>query len=147
MLNFIEFIQTGDEVYKEYLKKVCAKYDISYMELTIILFLGNNPKLDKASDIVSKRHIAKSHVSATVSSLIKKGLIKGEYTDKDHKSIHLKLTDEALIILKDGQKAQKEYLSIYTSDLSDDEKIFLKSILNRMEHNLLEKKKEIKNGR
>lgn len=147
MLDFIEFFQNGDEVYKEYLKPVYLKHDVTFMELTIILFLGNNPSLDKASDIVTKRHIAKSHVSATIKSLIDKGLIEGEFFDGDRKSIHLKLLDKSLPILRDGQNAQKEFLSIYTKDLSDEEIELLKSIFKKMENSLLEKKRELRNGK
>lgn len=147
MMNFIDFFQNSDEVYKEYLKPVCLKHNITFMELTIILFLGNNPSLDKASDIVEKRHIAKSHVSTTVMSLIEKELVKGEYFNGDRKSIHLKLLTKSLPILKDGQKAQRDFLSIYTMDLSDEEKDFLKSIFKKMENSLLEKKREIRNGK
>lgn len=147
MLNFIDFFQNGDEVYKEYLKPVYLKHDVTFMELTIILFLGNNPSLDKASDIVEKRHIAKSHVSATIKSLIDKELIKGEFLNGDRKSIHLKLLDKSLPILKDGQNVQKEFLSIYTKDLSDEEIKLLKSIFKKMESSLLEKKRELRDGK
>lgn len=146
-MNVIEFFEISDELYKEALKPVCSKYNVSYMEMTIILFLGNNPTLDKASDIVEKRHIAKSHVSSTIKTLMDKKLIEGQCYENDRRSIHLKLLPNALPILKDGQKAQRNHLAIYTKDLSVDEIAILKNIFDKMENNLLEKKREMKNGK
>lgn len=146
-MNFIEFFQLGDELYKETMMPICEKHNITYMELTIILFLGNNPKLDKACDIVEKRHIAKSHASSTIKSLMDKQLIKGECLENDRRSIHLKLLSSASKILKDGQKAQRDFLDIYTNNLSKKEIEVFKDILDKMENNLLARKMELKNGK
>lgn len=146
-MNFIEFFQLGDELYKETLMPICEKYNITYMELTIILFLGNNPKLDKACDIVEKRHIAKSHASSTIKSLMDKELLVGKCLDSDRRSIHLKLLPSANKILKDGQKAQRDFFDIYTRGLNDKEIETFKDILSKMENNLKVRKKELKNGK
>lgn len=147
MTNMIEFFQNSDEIYKDTLKPVCDKYNVTYMELTIILFLGNNPTLDKASDIVEKRHIAKSHASSSIRTLMDKELLVGKCLDSDRRSIHLKLLDSAKPILKAGQKAQKEFIDICTSDLSVEELSIIQNALNKMDKNLQTKRKELRNGK
>ena len=145
-MNIIEFFQLGDELYKNMMMPICEKHNITYMELTIILFLGNNPTLDKACDIVEKRHIAKSHASSTIKSLIDKQLIEGACLKCDRRSVHLKLLPNAYEIFKDGQAVQKEFFDIYTSELSNNEIEMLKNVLNKMENTLL-KRKVMKNGK
>ena len=146
-MNIYDFFRVSDELYKDTLKPICEKYKITYMELTIILFLGNNPGLDKASDLVNKRHIAKSHASASIKSLMDNGLIEGRCFENDRRSVHLELTKDAYKILKDGQVAQKEFVNSFLSGLSKDEKETLIYLLKKMETNLIERSKNLKNGK
>ena len=50
--------------------EVCAKHGLTRLETDILLFLANNPGYDTARDIVAVRMIAKSHVSASVETLL-----------------------------------------------------------------------------
>ena len=54
---------------------VLEKYQLTQLEIDILLFLANNPPFDTARDIVEKRHLAKSHVSAGVESLASRGAV------------------------------------------------------------------------
>ncbi len=146
-MNLFDFFKLSDEIYKEMLMPVCVKHNVTYIELTVILFLGNNPGLDKASDLVNTRHIAKSHASAAIKSLKDKRLIEGKSLENDRRSVHLNLTKKGDAILLDGQAAQKEFVNYIMSGMSKDEQKTLAYLFEKMETNLIERSKELRNGK
>ena len=146
-MTVIEFFESGNAVYQSILEPVCNEYDVTYMEMMILLFLANNPKMDKARDIVEKRHIAKSHASISIRSLMEKGYIEGKNLNGDKRSIHLSILPKAKKIVLAGQKAQKEYFKVLTKGFSKEELDILKSCMQKMKENLDGKEKEIKNGK
>ena len=56
-------------------KSVCEKYQLTQMEYDILMFLHNNPQHKTAADMVRIRKSTKSHVSASLQTLERKGLI------------------------------------------------------------------------
>lgn len=56
-------------------KSVCKKYQLTQMEYDILMFLHNNPQHKTAADMVRIRKSTKSHVSASLQTLERKGLI------------------------------------------------------------------------
>ncbi len=147
MVNVIDIFDAGTVVYQNLLDSVCKEYDVTYMELVILLFLANNPTMDKARDIVEKRHIAKSHASTSIRSLIDKGYIEGKNLNGDRRSIHLTILPKAKDIVLAGQNAQKEYMNILTQGLDKKELIEIKTCMKKIEKNLLMKEKELENGK
>ena len=146
-MSLIDFFSSGSDIYDRLLMPVCEKHGLSYIEMTILLFLANNPALDTAKDIVEKRHIAKSHVSVSVKSLCEKGLIYGEYRDGNHKLVRLSILPTAKDMIHDGQEIQKEYVRILTQNLTVEEINTLKNCIKKIGLNILEKEKEMKNGK
>lgn len=65
---------------------------LNQAEMDVLLFLANNPPYDTARDIVRRRGLAKSHVSAAVESLAEKGLLARVYRDGNRKTVHLELS-------------------------------------------------------
>lgn len=136
MNNLFENIFSSRDLYHSLMNPVCEKYGITHTELVILLFLANNPKLDTATDIVEKHRITKSSVSMSVRVLQERGLITGEFTDGNHRSIHLRVCEAASRIVKDGIEAQKRFLSVMTDGFSDQEKQNLRDYLERINRNI-----------
>lgn len=57
------------KIYDQSLEPVCKKYQLTRMELDILLFLANNPGYDTAKDIIERRRLTKSHVSMSLKDL------------------------------------------------------------------------------
>lgn len=108
--------------YNKCMDSVCFRYDLTRMELAVLLFLANNPQYDTASDIVEKRRFTKSHVSTTVKSLESRGFILREYRGNNRKTAHLKLCGGAVEIAAAGQAAQKKFGDLLFLNFSDEEK-------------------------
>ena len=73
--NYFAHCVDVEELYENMVSPVCEKYELTYMEFTVLMFLANNPQYDTATQIVRYRHLAKSHVSVSIRSLQERGLI------------------------------------------------------------------------
>ena len=78
MKNYFAHCVDVEELYENMVSPVCEKYELTYMEFTVLMFLTNNPQYDTATQIVKYHHLAKSHVSISIRSLQERGLILGE---------------------------------------------------------------------
>lgn len=110
-MGYMDSTQRSKKIYGAMLEPLCRRYDLTRNELDILLFLANNPGCDRAADIVSVRRIAKSHVSLSVGNLEKRQLLVREYEEGDRRAAHLKLTDAAQSVVREGQHLQKEFFT------------------------------------
>ena len=85
------------------------------------LFLYNNPEYDRAADIVSRRGIAKSHVSLSVASLEERGLLTRRFDENDRRTAHLELTGEGPVIASRARDLQMRYFSALYQGISPEE--------------------------
>ena len=123
-------------VYAKCVGKICETHAITRMELDILLFLANNPCFDTATDIVENRFLSKSHLSSSVKLLEKRGYLRKEYTDCNRKSAHLKICRAAADIVRDGQAAQEQFLSILTKGFSQEEIAQINAFNKRIHSNI-----------
>ena len=112
------------------------KYQLTQLEIDILLFLANNPPYDTARDIVEKRHLAKSHVSAGVESLANQGLLERLRRDGNRKTIHLCLTSQAAPIVEEGRAVQLRYGRLLLDGFSEAEREQLFLFLERVGENV-----------
>ena len=137
-MNIFSLFYNGKKLYKSVAADLCEKYDLTLMEFHVIMFLANNPECDTASQIVEKRNITKSHVSISVNSLQKKGLISCKNKGEHNRCISLKVTEKAEPIIRDGRAAQESYREILYKDFTEEEISCLNDYLKRMNNNVIE---------
>lgn len=118
------------------MSNICTKHDLTFMELTVLVFLANNPQYDTATEIVTYRHIAKSHVSISVRSLQEKGLLHGEYKGANHRTVHLKINGSAAQIIEDARAMQQAFRDVITNGFSEEEKQKLIEFARRIDDNI-----------
>ena len=111
---------------------VLSRWQLTGMELDVLLFLGNNPDCDTASDMVQLRQLTKSHVSKAVERLTELGLVLQQRDEMNRRRIHLKLAAAAEPILREGREAQKRFVEALTRGLSDEDKAAAARILTVM---------------
>lgn len=97
MFNYGNFIKKIVE--KAYLE-MTRKYNLTNNEIAVVSYLSISEK-DTASDIVNELLFSKSHVSLSVDSLVKKGLIEKVQDQQDKKISHLLLTEKADPMIND----------------------------------------------
>lgn len=118
--------------YRALLEPICRQHSLTRNELDILLFLHNNPQLDRAADIVSYRGIAKSHVSMSVASLESRGWLRREADGADRRIIHLLPTAAASPAIDAGKKAQQSLASLLSADLTAQERALLQQLLEKI---------------
>ncbi len=136
-MSSIDFIASIGELYDRRMAPVSSSFHLTAMELSILLFLANNPDYDTAKEIVEKRHLTKSHVSISVRALEEKGLIRREHRNGDNRTVHLVLLHSADEIVRTGQKAQADFLSAVTAGLSVTDIERFHTYIGRMNENVL----------
>lgn len=114
---------------------VLSRWQLTSMELDVLLFLGNNPDCDTASDMVQLRQLTKSHVSKAVERLTALGLVLQQRDEMNRRRIHLKLAEKAEPILREGREAQKCFVEVLTRGLNDEDKAAATRILTVMMKN------------
>ena len=120
-LNFFDIMSSAKKNYSYLMDPLCQKMDLTRNELDVLLFLHNNPEYDRAADIVSRRGIAKSHVSMSVANLENKGLLLRQFDENDRRIAHLKLTADALPIAQEARENQIRYFSALYDGITEEE--------------------------
>ena len=129
---FWEKLRSFSTLYEKITDPVKEQYHLTQMEFDILMFLHNNPTYKTANDMVRVRHLTKSHVSASVTSLEKKGLLEGSFAEGNRKSIQLTLTPAADEIVSAGKVAQTAYADALTQGFTQAEKDEFRELFLRM---------------
>lgn len=132
----VDHYASGEYLYSKMMNPVCDEFGLTHMELTVLMFLANNPCYDTAAIIVKLRRLTKSHVSISIRSLQQQGLLTGEYRDDDHRTIHLMLTKKADPIIHSGRIAQDKFYEALLSGFTEDEKQYLIGFAARIDNNI-----------
>ena len=144
MDNWLQNIIISKELYEKVFESVCRKYHVTFTEMVILMFLANHPEMNTATDFVEKHHGTKSTVSMAGRALQERGFITGEFTDGNHRTIHLKLSDSANEIIQEGRMAEQKLMEIMTYGFSENEKNELQNYLLRVSQNIHEYHKYMK---
>ena len=120
-LRYFEMVMQARKGYIRAMEPICSQWDLTHNELDVILFLFNNPQLDRASDVSLHRGMAKSHVSLSVASLEAKGLLLRQPDEQDRRTVHLKLLEDALDIARQGRDTQHAFFSRIYAGLTPEE--------------------------
>lgn len=126
--GYFDILSQSQKAYGRQLEPVCRRWELTRSELDVLLFLYNNPRFDRAADIVTHRGMAKSHVSLSVANLTDRGLLERSFSSVDRRTAHLLLTEAGRRIAAEARIAQKTFFqSLYTGlteeELSQWEKI------------------------
>lgn len=119
--NYFDMMATAKKSYSRILEPVCRKYGLTRNELDVLLFLHNNPDYDRAADIVSRRGLAKSHVSLSVSTLEEKGLLRRGTDANDRRTVHLLLTEPGSGIAEEARTQQQSYFARLHEGITEEE--------------------------
>lgn len=141
MLTTRYFLKAGRQLEKLYTRsitQVSDAYDLTKVEVDVLLFLYNNPEYDTARDIVELRGIAKSYVSKAVDLLINKGFLQAETDAKDRRVSHLTIQALALPIVKEARLAQDKLIQTLYQGISEEEQERLENIFTKMAQNVQE---------
>lgn len=134
--NYFDIMAKAQKGYARLLTPICRRYDLTRNELDVLLFLYNNPEYDRAVDIVNNRGLSKSHVSLSISGLEEKGLLRRCDDPTDKRTVHLKLTEEALPIAESGAMAQRRFFKYLHQGVSQEQIDMMIDFARRVNENI-----------
>ena len=120
-MNYFDIMGMAKKSYNMILAPICCKWEITRNELDVLLFLRNNPQYDRATDIVTYRGIAKSHVSMSVANLERRGFLARKFDEADRRMAHLVLTEHGYDIAREAWKYQTQFFSALYQGVTEDE--------------------------
>lgn len=135
-MHYFDNLQKLQKIYGKLLEPVCSQWNLTRNELDVLLFLYNNPHLDRAADIVACRGIAKSHVSISVANLESRGYLCKQGDSADRRTLHLKLTEASRPAAQAGKEAQMVLGKLLTSGLTEEELILWRQLGEKIRQNI-----------
>ena len=109
------------KAYAQAVERVSHKWGLTRAEMDVLLFLSNNPETNRATDIVELRGLTKSHVSIAVKELSDRGFVEISHDEADRRVLHLKATQAAAQVIREGQEAQRAHFAKLFRGFSDEE--------------------------
>lgn len=142
MNSFGEIINDLSSEYHEYRKNIMERFQMSAIEVDVMLFLANNPDYDMAADVARGRKISKSHVSLAVRNLIQKGYLLGRTDEKDHKKVHLQIQKAAEEMIDYGRNQQQQFAQSLLDGFTPEERELYLRLSERLFEGLHRRQKE-----
>lgn len=124
-----------DQYRQECIAPACKEYHLTGTEMTVLLFLYNNPEKNTATDIIKFSRMAKANISKAVEHLIRRDLLVRARDAQDRRVVHLCLTETALCMMPDLLGAAEQYLRGIFADFSPEEMHVFSEFNTRMAAN------------
>ena len=134
--EYFDIISRAQKGYARLLDPICRKWDVTRNELDVMLFLANNPELNRAVDIVQHRGLSKSHVSMSIANLEKRGFLLRREDASDRRTVHLSLTEAAKPIVEKGQHSQRLFFSYLHKGVSREQIELMVDFAQRVSENI-----------
>lgn len=144
--DYWDEIKQMENAYDICRKRVMNRYQLSAIEVDVLLFLANNPRFDTASDISAIRRIPKSHVSLAVKLLHEKGYLLKAPNKSNKKRMHLVITETASEIVRFGINQQTAFMDALMEGFSAEELELLNDFSKRISDNLCNYEKNAYKG-
>ena len=132
-----------EKVYNRLFQEVSSKYNISKLELSILMYLGVHPEAT-AKDIVKLMHISKSSVSEAIDELVHKGFVNGTHKENDRRCVILELQESAKEILLEADRINQEFQKVVSAGISEEDLVVFQRTLKHMLDNIVEASKDIR---
>ena len=133
----LTYTQHLKQLYAQIFQDLGNKYQLSQLEIDIMLFLHNNPEYNTARDICTIRGLAKSNVSNAVEALRKRGYLKSAMDDKNRRVRRLYLCDGTAAMMEELSACQRHCFDMILRGFTLEEKELLKQFLLRVDQNIV----------
>ncbi len=112
------------------------KYNLRRADVEILYYLSSCGEKNTPTDITTRSVLTKSHISQSVDSLQKRGLLESIPDADDRRCIHLKLTGQAETVVKDINKAWTDLNQIVFAGITQEEMELLRQVAARIGENM-----------
>ena len=132
----IEFAHKLSQAYNAMCKPLCQQLKLPQTAFDILMFFGNNPEYQTASDVVDIRKIKANLVSVNVDKLVREGyLIRREAPDDRRKTLLL-CTEKAQPVIEQGRAIQMQFKDTLLAGTDEQSREVFFRMLQLMEQNM-----------
>ena len=124
--------QTTNKLYAKIFEPVLQQYDLTQVDVEMLLFVADNPQCNTAQEIVRSRQFSKSHVVTSLEKLHSRGYVGLVPTEENPKIRRIKIQSAASELIVKSRMCQMECMEFMFDGLSDAEKRQLNSTLEKM---------------
>lgn len=135
--SFLIYGKHFRQFYHQEFQSLCTEYDLSQLEIDILLFLKNNPSFNTARDICLMRGFAKSNVSKALETLKAKGYIFSQEDAESRKVHRLFLKPEKESAIQKLLECQKSCFAVMLQGFSEKELELFRSLMQRVDENMV----------
>lgn len=134
--SFLVIFKKARKQSHNYIESRIKEYNLTSNQIDVLIFLHRHEKFNTAKDIVEYIGVSKGLVSRSVDDLIKKNYLFVEEDERDRRKLRLFLTDSGKDIVKKIDKYDREFLSIVTEGITQNEMNAHLSIIKKIANNL-----------
>lgn len=124
------------KIYEKMWMKTRKAYGLTQNEIDVLLFLKKHPNIDTAADIASCCSLSRSLVCKSVEALLRIEYLVVLTDKQDRRYLHLKLTDQAIQVLRELETRHTQFWEALMRDISQEEILLFKQVLCKMRRNL-----------
>ncbi len=117
---------------------VIEKYQLSVLDVRVLLFLKTHGSNDTAKDIVKSHYFTKSNVSKSIDLLLDRGYLQKEYDRQDRRYIHLKVQPLACDVIREAEACQKQMRKIVFGGIEENEIRVVQKVAMKINQNIAE---------
>ena len=92
--------------------------------------------VDTAKGIIERKHLSKAHISKSIENLRLRGFIEITEDEKDHRILHISLTNKSNEVICKVNEVYAECKEIMQKGISSDELEVLKRVISKMNENI-----------
>ena len=135
-ITFIDQMMLLKRGYDQYCKGLLAEYNLRASDLSVLMFLAAHPDPCTAREICDTLLIAKSLVSASVDSLVSRGLVCRETDAQDRRRANLTLQDAAAEIIARANALSCEYAQKLCAGIDVQDLQIMERVFAQISHNM-----------
>ena len=117
-------------------KPLCTQLGLTQTAFDILMFLGNNPAYQTASEIAQIRHIKSNLISVNVEHLVREGYLTRRPVKGDRRKTRLLCTEKAQSVLIRGRQLQQDFAQGLFAGMSDEMRSAFSGAIRIIEDNL-----------
>ena len=117
--NLIDSFSKIRTAYSLELQKQLGNETFSPNEISILIFLDNNPSISTSRELVYFLNVSKGLISRSIDSLSRKGYVECKVDEKDHRCQHILLTKKSQRIVQTLQTEINKINEKLLEDISE----------------------------
>lgn len=130
--------QQFKKLYEKCYDRLMGEYELKKIDIDVLYFLSHSGRYDTAKDIANLIYVSKAHVSKSIESLHKKGLIELLSDSSDRRYVHIKISSAGCDVVDEIKSIKQKINSILFRGITKNEKEYILQLGEKIAANINE---------